>query len=153
MDHGNHHDTMPGMTNMTNNTGGMPPHHKMMMHMTFYWGKEALILFKRWPGDRSGMYFLSLIVVFVLAFFVEFLSHSQIIKSGSSNLSAGVIQTLMHFIRVGLAYMVMLAVMSFNVGVFLVAVVGHTLGFLIFGSRVFKKTSPAQTSDLPPMSC
>ncbi|XP_065878781.1 copper transporter 1-like [Euphorbia lathyris] len=149
MDHGNHNDMrMPGM-NMSNNT-----HHKMMMHMTFYWGKDALILFSGWPGTRSGMYVLALILVFIISFLVEFLSHSQIIKPGSSDFTAGVIQTLMHALRVGLAYMVMLAVMSFNGGVFLVAVAGHTLGFLLFGSRLFKKTSQTtKNSDLPPMSC
>ncbi|KAG5598567.1 hypothetical protein H5410_029937 [Solanum commersonii] len=35
----------------------------------------------------------------------------------------------------------MLAVMSFNVGVILVAIVGRLLGFLIFGSRVLRKSS------------
>ncbi|XP_065869385.1 copper transporter 1-like [Euphorbia lathyris] len=153
MNHGNHND-MSSMNMNNNSTGGMPSHHKMMMHMTFYWGKDALILFSGWPGTRSGMYVLALILVFVLSFLVEFLSQCQIIKPGSSDFTAGVIQTLMHALRVGLAYMVMLAIMSFNGGVFLVAVAGHTLGFLLFGSRLFKKISPTiKTSDLPPMRC
>lgn len=151
MDH--NHD-MPGMDapSTMDRTGMM--HHKMMMHMTFFWGKNAEILFSGWPGTRTGMYVLALIVVFVLSFIVEWLSHCQLIKPGSTNVAAGLVQTLLHGFRVGLAYMVMLAVMSFNVGVFLVAVAGHTLGFLFFGSRVFKKSSPpAKTSDLPPLSC
>ncbi|XP_050237951.1 copper transporter 6-like [Mercurialis annua] len=157
MDHGHDMPGMGGMTpsstmNTTNST--MMHHHKMMMHMTFFWGKNTEILFSGWPGTRTGMYILALILVFVVSFLVEGLSHCKLIKSGSTHVVAGLIQTLLHTIRVGLAYMVMLAVMSFNGGVFLVAVAGHCLGFLIFGSRVFKKSvPPGKTSDLPPMSC
>lgn len=90
------------------------------------------------------MYVLALIVVFLLGFSVEWISHSQFIKPDSTHhVAAGLVQTSLHALRIGLAYLVMLAVMSFNGGVFLAAVAGHTLGFLLFGSRVFKKSSPA----------
>uniref|UniRef100_A0A6N2L1J3 Copper transport protein n=1 Tax=Salix viminalis TaxID=40686 RepID=A0A6N2L1J3_SALVM len=99
------------------------------------------------------MYFVALLFVFVLSILVEWLSHCRLIKPGSNHVAAGLVQTLLHALRVGLAYMVMLAIMSFNGGVFLVAVAGHALGFLFFGSRVFKRTqNPAKTSDLPPAS-
>ncbi|KAF3454624.1 hypothetical protein FNV43_RR05072 [Rhamnella rubrinervis] len=144
------HDGMHDM----NGTEGMHDHKMMMMHMTFFWGKNAEILFSKWPGTRTGMYVLALIFVFVLSVLVEWLSHCRLIKPGSTQLAAGLIQTVLHAMRVGLAYMVMLAVMSFNVGVFLVAVAGHTVGFLLFGSRVFKKSDTEKVgSDLPPMTC
>ncbi|GMI97142.1 copper transporter 6 [Hibiscus trionum] len=153
-------DHMHGMMNNKSDGGtatAMHP-HKMMMHMTFFWGTDAQILFSGWPGTRTGMYVLALIVVFLLAFTAEFLSHSQLVKPGSANhVTASLVQTLLHALRVGLAYLVMLAIMSFNGGVFLAAVAGHFLGFLLFGSQVFKKPPaavPAKTSDLPPpMSC
>ncbi|KAF5193828.1 Copper transporter [Thalictrum thalictroides] len=159
MDSGMHHGMMGGGQNMA-----MPPshnnatmQHKMMMHMTFYWGKEALILFHGWPGSSTGMYVLALIFVFVLAMLIEWLSNSRIIKQGSSShVSAGLVQTVLHTVRVGLAYMVMLAVMSFNVGVLLVAVAGHSIGFLVFGSRVFKPQVVGESEkprDLPSMAC
>lgn len=132
----------------------MHTHHRMMMHMTFFWGNNAEILFDGWPGTRPGMYVLALIFVFCLAFIGEWLSHCQLMKPGSTHIASGLIQTILHAVRIGLAYLVMLAVMSFNGGVFLVAVAGHTLGFLFFGSRVFKKSPPSdKTSDAPLMSC
>ncbi|XP_031286389.1 copper transporter 1-like [Pistacia vera] len=144
MDHGM--ASPPSSMNMNNNTGMI-----MTMHMTFFWGKNSQILFSGWPGTSSGMYALALIFVFVLAVLVEWLSHCRLIKPESNHVVAGFIQTSLHTMRVGLAYLVMLAVMSFNGGVFLIAVVGHTLGFLLFGSRLFKKsTPPSKTSDLPP---
>lgn len=149
---------MPGMSpplpsTPMNGTDGM--HHKMTMHMTFFWGKETLILFSGWPGTSTGMYVLALVFVFVLAVLVEWLSHCRLAKPGSSNVAAGLIQAVVHAVRVGLAYMVMLAVMSFNGGVFIVAVAGHLVGFLIFGSRVFKDTEMTpyhKTFELPPTS-
>lgn len=151
----NHHHHMDGMAPPPEMT--MHKHHEMtsMMHMTFFWGTNANILFHGWPGNRSSMYALALIFIFVLAFVVEWLSNCRLIKDDSSAAAAGLIRTLLHTVRVGLAYLVMLAVMSFNVGVFLVAIGGHCLGFFLFGSRFFKKSSAAsgKSSDLPPLSC
>ncbi|KAK1394246.1 Copper transport protein [Heracleum sosnowskyi] len=157
-----HGGDMPGMSSppTKTTTGDMNMHSHQMMHMTFFWGKNALILFPGWPGSDLGKYILALILVFVLAILVEWLSHCNLIREdrdGSDHVVAGLLRTLMHMIRVGLAYLVMLALMSFNVGVFLVAVLGHAVGFLLFGSRVFKKHPPTpvlgKTTDLPPMTC
>ncbi|GAV78326.1 Ctr domain-containing protein [Cephalotus follicularis] len=127
--------------------------HRMMMHMAFYWGTEAEVLFSDWPGRDKRMYAVSLVLVFVLAFLAE-LTHCRFFKPHSNHVVARFFQTFLHCIRVGLNYLVMLALMSFNAGVYLVAVAGHTLGFFLFGSRVFMKSScPAKTSDIPPMSC
>ncbi|WOG89130.1 hypothetical protein DCAR_0208366 [Daucus carota subsp. sativus] len=146
---GHMHGMAPPGQNGTGNT------HNSVMHMTFFWGKNVDILFNDWPGQNSGgMYVLALFVVFVLVMIVEWLSHSNLIKQGSNHVVAGLVQTLMHAMRVALAYIVMLAVMSFNGGVLIVAVAGHSLGFLIFGSRVFRKASDGddKVSDLPPLS-
>ncbi|CAN0854542.1 Copper transporter 1 [Linum grandiflorum] len=162
MNHSDH--LMPPAMNMSGGGGVMNATHprRMMMHMTFYWGSEALVLFKGWPGTRPGMYALSLMVVFALAFLVEWISGSRLIGKDTGRVAAGLIRTAMHAVRVGVAYMVMLAVMSFNVGVFLAAVAGHGLGFLVFGSKVFDKDEAEAVGyrresedrrDLPPMSC
>ncbi|GFZ13220.1 copper transporter 1 [Actinidia rufa] len=128
----------------------MPHLHRMMMHMTFFWGTRAEILFSGWPGSDTGMYYVALVFVFALSIILEWLSHCNMVKDGPNRLRSGLIQTLIHAIRIGLAYMVMLAVMSFNAGVFLVAVAGHALGYFIFGSRAFKKTA-GKTEDVSAM--
>ncbi|PON80952.1 Ctr copper transporter [Trema orientale] len=147
--------SLPSSSSMNNGTMMHGMRHKMMMHMTFFWGSNATILFPGWPGTRPGMYVVALVFVFVLAVIVEWLSHCRLIKPGStSQVGASLVQTLLHAVRIGLAYMVMLAIMSFNVGVFLVAVAGHAVGFLVFGSRLVKEEEGVKVaSDLPPMSC
>ncbi|KAM7465934.1 hypothetical protein LguiB_013496 [Lonicera macranthoides] len=140
--------TMAGMHNHTTTTMGMT------MHTAFYWGNDAEFLFSGWPGtNKSGMYVLSLILIFALAFIVEWLSHSTFIKQVVNDISAGLLQTLMYTIRIGLAYMVMLSVMSMNGGIFLVAVGGHAVGYMLFGSRIFRKSAISESDDLPPLTC
>ncbi|KAJ0083746.1 hypothetical protein Patl1_31337 [Pistacia atlantica] len=108
--------------------------HSMMSHMTFFWGKNAEIIFSGRPGTSSGMYLLALIFVFVLCILIEWLSHCKLIKSSFNHVAAGLIQTSLYALRIALACLVMLALMSFNEGVFLIAVAVDALGFLLFGS-------------------
>ncbi|GFZ19836.1 copper transporter 2 [Actinidia rufa] len=152
---------MPGMGSMsppTTTTSSNRNHHALstLMHMTFFWSTDAEILFSGWPGTHKGMYALALVSIFVLSILVEWLSHCRLLgKEGSSgDVASGVVRTVMYGVRIGLAYLVMLAVMSFNGGVFLVAVGGHALGFFVFGSRVFGKSQDCEkASDLPPLNC
>ncbi|KAL9415865.1 hypothetical protein AB3S75_039128 [Citrus x aurantiifolia] len=129
----------------------------MMGHLTFFWGTSTEILFPGWPGESFSCYILALIFVFMISLTVEWISHAKLIKSGTSNVASGTLRTLMYAFRIGLAYLVMLAVMSFNIGVLLAAVAGYSVGFLIFGSQVFRnnlKIEPYQDlSDLPPLNC
>ncbi|KAK7257838.1 hypothetical protein RIF29_32100 [Crotalaria pallida] len=123
--------------------GGMHHGKKRFTRMTFFWGKNSEILFDYWPGEKTGMYVLALVFVFAMSFLVELLSGSgsRFTKpAGSNRFASGLLQTLLHFLRVGFVYLIMLALMSFNVGVFLVAVIGHALGFFFFGSNAFKNT-------------
>ncbi|KAK1311557.1 Copper transporter 1 [Acorus calamus] len=96
----------------------------MVMHMTFFWGKNGYILF--------DMYALALVAVFVASVAVERLGSARV---DSDRAGARVARTVVHAGRVGLAYLVMLAVMSFNVGVFVAALAGHAFGFMVFSSR------------------
>lgn len=128
-----------------------PPHpmgHGMgMMHMTFFWGQRTAILFSGWPGDRGlGMYLLALVFVLVLAVLEEALSAAsqrvsrrQAYGGGSRRPAEALLLTALHAVRMGLAYLVMLALMSFNGGVFLAAIVGHAIGFLLTRSGLLER--------------
>ncbi|KMZ58091.1 Copper transporter [Zostera marina] len=122
--------------------------------MTFFWGKNSEILFSGWPGTRGGYYALALVMSFILAFLVEWLSHCRLTRPGWSHGVTSIVRLILYTLRVGLAYLVMLAIMSFNGGVFIVVVAGHAVGFLVFGCR---KTTPEGSKtvnpDLPAMSC
>ncbi|XP_072957581.1 copper transporter 1-like [Typha angustifolia] len=140
--------------NMGNTTNMATPKIRYTA-MTFYWGKNSEILFTGWPGTRGGMYALALIVVFVLAVLIEMLSNCRLTKPGANRIAAGLTQTAVHAIRVGLAYVMMLAVMSFNGGVLIVAVFGHAVGFLAFRSLASgkNKCEGPNKGDLPEMPC
>lgn len=107
----------------------------MNMQMSFYWGRKATVLFSGWPNNNLGMYILAILFVFFLAMAAEVLSNQPPIKRGTNPLIGGLIQSSVHFFRIVFIYLLMLAVMSFNVGIFIAAVLGHTLGFFVARSR------------------
>ncbi|KAK3409929.1 copper transporter 1 [Eucalyptus grandis] len=118
----------------TNEMPGWGGKHNMWhhQHMTFFWGAHSEILFSGWPGNRSGMYALALLFVFFLCVFVEWLSHCRPFLPDKPGVAAGALRSLLHALRMGLAYLAMLALMSFNGGVFLAAIAGHLIGFMAF---------------------
>ncbi|KAJ4781298.1 Copper transporter 6 [Rhynchospora pubera] len=115
--------------------------HGMMMHMTFFWGKDTLVIFSGWPGNAGiGMYLLSIFIVLIMAALAEALSAvSNRFSQSDKTASNAVTLTAIHALRMGVAYLVMLAVMSFNVGVFLAALVGHAIGFFLGRSGFFHR--------------
>ncbi|KAL2250459.1 UNVERIFIED_CONTAM: Copper transporter 4 [Sesamum indicum] len=122
---------------------GAAHNHHHLFHTSFYWGKEAQFLFSGWPDNNSGMYALALILVFALAIIVEFLSNLNLVKPGSNRVATVFFQAGIHAIRAGFGYMVILAVMSYNGGVFIAACLGHAVGYVMFGSRLAKKGGQA----------
>ncbi|CAK9323309.1 unnamed protein product [Citrullus colocynthis] len=129
-------------TTSHHNLGAVPPPspetnpaEKTVAHKSLYWGHQAQVLFTGWPGTNSGMYALAVIFVFVLAVLVEWLNSCNFMKQKAENVWTVVLQTAIHAVRTGLSYMVMLAVMSFNGGIFLAAVGGHAVGFVLFNRR------------------
>ncbi|XP_009358802.1 copper transporter 1-like [Pyrus x bretschneideri] len=116
---------------------------KMNMQMNFHWGNEATILFKGWPNESTGMYILALLFVFVLAFAMEALSAWPVVKSSMNPIVAGITHASIYSVRICMGYLVMLAVMSFNAGIFIVAVAGHTFGYFIVKASALALAKPA----------
>lgn len=109
----------------------------MVMHMNLYWGKDVIILFQGWPSNNLGMYILALAFVFLLSTLTELISMAPALKPAgtTSPIIDGLTQTIPYTLRIGLSYLVMLSVMSFNLGIFIVVVAGHAFGFFLVKSR------------------
>jgi copper transporter 1 len=134
-----------------------------MMHMTFYWGTSATILFDGWRTSAWTGYLLSLLALFLAAAFYQYLEAFRIrlkILSGAKaetlpppagsdaarapllgpallpggRCSAKVATAALFGVNAGIGYLLMLAVMSFNGGVFIAVVVGLAAGYLAFRS-------------------
>ncbi|KAG2280033.1 hypothetical protein Bca4012_048271 [Brassica carinata] len=121
-----------------------------MMHMTFYWGIKATILFDFWKTDSWLSYILTLLACFVFAAFYQYLENRRlqfkslsstrgvsaplIPKSGTRS-AAKAASVLLFGVNAAIGYLLMLAAMSFNGGVFIAIVVGLTAGHLVFRSE------------------
>ncbi|KAG0543868.1 hypothetical protein BDA96_02G226000 [Sorghum bicolor] len=133
-----------------------------MMHMTFYWGTSATILFDGWRTSTWLDYLLSLVALLLAAAFYQYLEalrvRMRLIAEGAAKpassatsdprtpllapafaVAAGrwparVAVAAMFGVNSGLGYLLMLSVMSFNGGVFIAVVVGLALGYLAFRS-------------------
>lgn len=127
------------------------------MHMTFYWGKKVTILFDSWKTSSWTGYLLSLLALFLAAAFYQYmedrrlrfkiLSKSKVALPPATGTPlllpaytsrfgqpAKYASAILFGINSAIGYMLMLAVMSFNAGVFIAVVVGLAVGYLLFRS-------------------
>ncbi|GAV69642.1 Ctr domain-containing protein [Cephalotus follicularis] len=132
-----------------------------MMHMTFYWSREVNLLFSSWSTKSWPSYALSLLACFLASAMYQYMENRRItlklvatgaVKPGQAPMEesllggkegvvmkkwwsiAKIAGAVMFGVNSGLGYLLMLAVMSFNGGVFLAVVLGLSVGYLVFRS-------------------
>ncbi|XP_066368405.1 copper transporter 6-like [Miscanthus floridulus] len=126
----------PTTTPPLHGDGHAPAASMQAMSSSLFWGDRAVVLFPGWPGARGlGSYLLSLLFVLALAALAEALhavsAHVAHRWRRRGAVVPALLLTAVHAARMGAAYLLMLAVMSYNGGVLLAAVAGHALGFLL----------------------
>ncbi|XP_039120150.1 copper transporter 5.1-like [Dioscorea cayenensis subsp. rotundata] len=127
-----------------------------MMHMTFYWGKTVTILFDSWRTDSWFSYLLSLLALFIASSFYQYMEDRRIrfkilarsksppsppsvqtpllLSSSSSAAAARLAASVIFGVNSAIGYLLMLAVMSFNGGVFVAVIFGLAFGYFLFRS-------------------
>ncbi|KAJ0258827.1 Copper transporter 4 [Hirschfeldia incana] len=127
----------------TTQTQVQTPHRPSLIHPTFYWSYNCEVLFHGWPGSSRSMYALALIFVFSLAFLAEWFTRcsdaAASIKPEADKVAKVAFRTAMYAVKSCFSYLVILAVVSFNGGVFISAILGHAFGFVVFRGRAFRK--------------
>ncbi|KAF4386311.1 hypothetical protein G4B88_003528 [Cannabis sativa] len=132
-----------------------------MMHMTFYWSKEMTLLIDTWRTSTFTGYALSLLACFIVSAFYQYLEdlrlrlkiasagkpssssdQNQIDSSSQTPLLrkniagkwsiARLAGALLFGVNSAIGYLLMLAIMSFNGGVFVAIVLGLTIGCFVF---------------------
>ena len=115
------------------------------MCMYFYNTAKVHLVFEKWDPQTNGSYFGYLILVFLVAFACESLCVIQstietqttvMLKNTRQLQVAGRIgQAIITLAQVLTSFFVMLAVMTFNAGVFMAAVLGLTASYVILGFK------------------
>eukprot|EP00271_Cylindrocystis_brebissonii_P008716 TRINITY_DN2319_c0_g1_i3.p1 TRINITY_DN2319_c0_g1~~TRINITY_DN2319_c0_g1_i3.p1 ORF type:complete len:182 (+),score=24.00 TRINITY_DN2319_c0_g1_i3:482-1027(+) len=131
----------------------------MSMQMTFYWSTSATILFDAWKVSTVAEYIAALIGVFLFCMLHELLTTYRMTfiatacsvaarttdgNSSETNLkerimgpclsgTSKLIGALLYTLNAASSYLIMLIIMSFNLGLFLAVILGLGAGFLLFG--------------------
>lgn len=125
-----------------------------MMHMTFYWGKKLTLLVDSWKTDSWLSYGLSLLALFLFSAFYQYMEDRRLRfkflsaeKSPSQSINTPLLlpsssfnarspakfaSALLFGINSAIGYLLMLAIMSYNGGVFIAVVFGLAIGYLTF---------------------
>lgn len=101
-----------------------------------FWISYMTTFFPGWPNHQSlGEYFFSLFLVFLLAFTTEFCSNNYPfkfnIKQQSYRLKGLLSDAVLHGLRMFMAYLLIISVITTDFVFLLVALAGHTAGSLI----------------------
>ncbi|CAA9989760.1 copper transporter, putative [Plasmodium knowlesi strain H] len=120
----------------------------MPMPMSFQLSTHTIILFKFWETKTEASYYISLVicllfgVLSVLLKVVRLQVEQTLPKTKDTNIMrSGILfknnltRSALSFIIYSWDYLLMLIVMTFNVGLFVAVVVGLSIGFFLFGHK------------------
>ncbi|XP_024519166.1 copper transporter 6-like [Selaginella moellendorffii] len=135
MDHGGHDHNQAAAPSNPSMGMGTGMHNMMMMQMSFIWSKNVTLLFSGWTTSNWVEYSLTLLAVVCFAILHQFLCYLR----GRGDMFYSIpgrgqaaIALVLYAAYVSTSYLLMLIVMSFNVGVFIAVVLGLCLGILVF---------------------
>lgn len=118
--------------------------------MFFEWSTHAIILFEPWVTTTWYFYALSCIAVAVLSVGLEWLRliYHQVAHAENRQLTktrrCG--EALLYGGYIATSYLVMLVVMTYNIGLCLGVIVGYIVGHFLFPRGSVPETSPERKS-------
>ena len=100
----------------------------MFGSMVLHWGYNVTFLWKQFKTDDDDplFYFIGLIVCVLLEILSTFLQSRQ--SSSSDKVIKGVLKGVVYLLQI----LAMLLAMTYNYGVIISLVVGHTVGYILF---------------------
>lgn len=107
----------------------------MSMQMYFKASDSVVVLFKGWETTSLGEYFATLIFIFLFSLAHEYMTTYRInytLKKDDAHYGS-LISSLLYLLSVTFSYLIMLMVMTFNVGIFFTVLLGLATGFYFFG--------------------
>ncbi|EAA15673.1 surface protein-related [Plasmodium yoelii yoelii] len=149
--------------NQSNTTGGPEKLNMMMgnlsMPMSFQNTTHTIILFKFWETTTVPFYFLSLILCFifgilsvvfkVLRLYIEMVlptTNNMNIFTSAILFKNNTIRMILSFIIYSWDYLLMLIVMTFNVGLFFAVILGLSFGYFLMGGKFVTCTNTSHSS-------
>ncbi|KAI4836882.1 copper transporter [Plasmodium brasilianum] len=135
--------------------------HSLSMPMSFQFSTHTIILFKFWETLTATSYFVSLIICFIFGIISVILkvfrlnverslpktTDTSVLKS-KVLFKNNTIRMILSFIIYAWDYLLMLIVMTFNVGLFLSVVLGLSFGYFLFGNNFITCNNKTSASDM-----
>lgn len=106
----------------------------MSMPMSFELSTRTVLWFSQWQTDGPFSYALALAAVVALGLAHEALNARRVAAAASTAAASPRDRALGYALSLVTSYLLMLAVMTYNVGVFAAVVSGMAAGFFVFGT-------------------
>ncbi|SPJ12765.1 copper transporter [Plasmodium sp. DRC-Itaito] len=134
--------------------------HAETMPMSFQLTTHTIILFNKWETKSALSYYISLVLCFFFGIIsvglkvVRLNVEHSLPKTEDTNIFKSLVlfknnsyRMLLSFVIYSWDYLLMLIVMTFNVGLFVAVVLGLSFGFFIFGNK-FVSSKKCSSDDL-----